>query len=64
MLEAGDQIFAGHIGELQIEKEEVSVMVREPGKCFLPAMGEGSVEPFARKASLDKGNQTLIVIDD
>jgi hypothetical protein len=58
------QIFAGHIGELQIQEKEISVVVGEPGEGFLTAMRTRSVKPFSRKAALDEGNQTLMVVND
>jgi hypothetical protein len=47
LVEVVDQIFAGHIGELQIQKKEVGVMVGKPGEGFLPAMRERGVKPFS-----------------
>jgi hypothetical protein len=64
LVEVVDQIFARHIGELQIQKKEIDVMVGEPGEGFLTAMSERGVKPFSRKAPLDERNQTLIVVND
>jgi hypothetical protein len=58
------QIFAGHIGELQIQKKEISVVVGEPGESFLTAVRKRGAKPFSRKATLDEGNQTLMVVND
>ena len=48
-----NEIFAGHIGELQIQKKEVGVMVGEPRESCLTAMRERGVKPFSRKAPLE-----------
>ena len=37
LVELVDEIFARHIGELQIQKKEIGVMVGEPRESFLTA---------------------------
>jgi hypothetical protein len=64
MSEVIDEILASHVGELQIEEEEVSLVMRKPVQRFLPAMGDGRVKSVAGKTALDERNEPLIVVND
>jgi hypothetical protein len=59
-----DEILAGHVGELQIEEEEVSPVMRKPVQRFLPVIGDSRVKSVAGQTALDERDEPLIVVND